>query len=129
MNVPGTTMTNVNAVTVSVPLFATNAAPGWHSLLAVINNGDRSRYLYAPELVQVIANPRASSRYRPDQRRTISESESTDSPIKRLCLRAVQTSQSWQALSQRTPSRRAEDYTNTPASGTALLFYAPDYRN
>src|SRR5262249_42719463 len=57
MNVPGTTMTNVNAITVSVPLFATNAAPGFHSLLAVINNGSQTRYLYAPEMVQVIAIP------------------------------------------------------------------------
>ena len=48
MNVPGTTMTNVNAVTVSVPLFATNAALGLHSLLAVINYGSQTRYLYTP---------------------------------------------------------------------------------
>src|SRR5262249_19148606 len=47
MNVPGTTMTNVNAVTVSVPLYSTNAVPGLHLLLAVINNGSQTRYLYA----------------------------------------------------------------------------------
>src|SRR6266436_2746172 len=57
MSVPGTTMTNVNAVTVSAPMLATNATPGWHWLLATISNGDQTRSLYAPEMVQVIANP------------------------------------------------------------------------
>jgi hypothetical protein len=46
----------VNLGNYSIPLFATNAAPGWHFIFAVINGAGHSRYLYAPERVQVLAS-------------------------------------------------------------------------
>lgn len=42
--------------TLSLPIDVTNAAPGVHSIYAKISGGNRSRYLYAPELVQVVAS-------------------------------------------------------------------------
>jgi len=122
MSVPGTTMTNVNAVTVSVPLFATNAAPGSHSLLAVINNGSQTRYLYAPELVQVIANPApvldialiSSSQFRigvngPTNQTIVLESSSNFSI--------------WQPVATNTLTTSRWNYTNSPAPGISPLFY------
>jgi hypothetical protein len=122
MNVPGTTMTNVNAITVSVPLFATNAAPGLHSLLAVINNGSQTRYLYAPEMVQVIANPAP-----------ILDIAEIDFGKFRIGING-QTNQtvvlessvdltSWQPLATNTLTTTRWLYTNSPSSGTARLFY------
>jgi hypothetical protein len=53
LTVPGTGGSYVNYQTVSLTLDATNAAPGYHALFARINAGGRSRFLYAPELIQV----------------------------------------------------------------------------
>lgn len=55
LTISGSTPTNVPGQTVSLTLNATNASPGYHSLLVRISAGDRSRYLYAPEWVQVVA--------------------------------------------------------------------------
>jgi len=122
MSVPGTTMTNVNAVTVSVPLFATNAAPGSHSLLAVINNGSQTRYLYAPELVQVIANPApvldialiSSSQFR------IGVNGQTNQTI---VLESSSNFSIWQPVATNTLTTSRWNYTNSPAPGISPLFY------
>jgi hypothetical protein len=53
--VTGTGATNVNHAAVATTLSAASASPGWHSLLAVINGGGRTRYLYAPEWIQVLS--------------------------------------------------------------------------
>ncbi len=55
--VPGTTATNVFQQTFALTLEATNVAPGRHRLFAKISANGRSRYLYAPESVQVLAAP------------------------------------------------------------------------
>jgi hypothetical protein len=122
MNVPGTTMTNVNAVTVSVPLFATNATPGLHWLLAVINNGGQIRYLYSPELVQVIGNPApvldiaqiGAGQFR------IGVNGQTNQTI---VLESSSNFSSWQPLATNTLTASRWNYTNSPASGTSMLFY------
>jgi len=54
--VPGTGGAYVSYVTVSLPLDAANATPGYHALYGKITAGGRTRYLYAPELVQVISS-------------------------------------------------------------------------
>jgi hypothetical protein len=54
-NLPGTSATSVGLGTISIPITTTNASPGWHSLFAAIRGGGRTRYLYAPELVQVLS--------------------------------------------------------------------------
>ncbi len=53
--VPGNGATSVSFATTNLLLTATNATPGLHTFFARISGGGRSRYFYAPELVQVIA--------------------------------------------------------------------------
>jgi len=53
--VPGNGATSVSFATTNLLLAATNATPGLHTFFARISGGGRSRYLYAPELVQVIS--------------------------------------------------------------------------
>jgi hypothetical protein len=43
--------------TISVPLVAENAPLGQHALFAKITGGGRSRFLYAPEILSVLAPP------------------------------------------------------------------------
>ena len=47
-NVPGTGAGSVGLGTFSIPLTATNASPGWHSIYAMISGGGQTRYLYVP---------------------------------------------------------------------------------
>jgi hypothetical protein len=54
-NLPGTGATSVGLGAISMPVTASNASPGWHSLYAAIRGGGRTRYLYAPQLVQVLS--------------------------------------------------------------------------
>ena len=121
LNTPGTTMTNVNAVTVSVPLFATNAAPGWHWLLASINNGGQTRYLYAPEMVQVIASPPildiAQIGFGKFQ---VGVNGQTN---QKIVLESSPNLTSWQPLATNTLTASRWNYTNSPAAGTPMLFY------
>lgn len=122
MSVPGTTMTNVNAVTVSTPLFATNATPGRHWLLATINNGGQTRYLYAPELVQVVANPApvldiaqiSAAQFR------IGIDGQTNQTI---VLEGSSNLSIWQPLATNTLTASRWNYTNNPPGGTFVFFY------
>ncbi len=56
MAVPGNGAAYVSYATVSLTLDATNATPGYHALYGKITGGGRTRYLYAPELVQIISS-------------------------------------------------------------------------
>jgi hypothetical protein len=56
MNVPGNGAASVSTGTYNIPL---NVAPGTYAVYAKISGGGRSRYLYAPELVTVVAAPPA----------------------------------------------------------------------
>jgi hypothetical protein len=58
VTVPGTGPSSVFYATVNLQLNSTNATPGYHSLFAKITGGAQTRYLYAPELVDVISAPR-----------------------------------------------------------------------
>jgi len=50
--------TNVSSLATNVTLYASNAAPGMHALMAKISGGGTSRLLYAPEFVQVVVPAR-----------------------------------------------------------------------
>jgi hypothetical protein len=52
--VPANGASAVSYLATNVTLYASNAAPGVHALVAKISGGGNSRYLYAPELVQVV---------------------------------------------------------------------------
>jgi hypothetical protein len=53
---PGTGASFVGVAGTNLTLFASNAAPGLYAVLAKISGAGRSRYLYAPEWVQVMAS-------------------------------------------------------------------------
>jgi hypothetical protein len=122
MNVPGTTMTNVNAVTVSVPLLAANATPGMHWLLGTISNGSQMRYLYAPEMVQVIVSPAPIldiARIGAGQFRIGVNGQTSQT----IVLESSFDLSGWQPLATNTLTASRWNYTNSPATGTPLLFY------
>ena len=52
--VPATGASAVSYSTVSLPLYATNAQPGYHALYASITGAGHTRYLYSPQLVYVV---------------------------------------------------------------------------
>ena len=54
--VAGNGSSTVSYATVSLNLNATNAPAGYHPIYAKISGAGRNRYLYAPELVQVISS-------------------------------------------------------------------------
>jgi hypothetical protein len=56
LQVPTNGPSYVSVLTTNITLAASNAAPGFHALFAKISGGGRFRYLYAPELVEVIAS-------------------------------------------------------------------------
>jgi hypothetical protein len=51
---PATSGAAVSSATATVLLAASNAPPGRHTLFAAITGGDRTRYLYAPEPIEVL---------------------------------------------------------------------------
>ena len=53
--VPGNGDSVVSSLTTDLALYASNAAPGYHALLAKIDGGGQTRYLYAPEFVEVLS--------------------------------------------------------------------------
>lgn len=55
--VQGTGADGVSHFFVSFPTFVTNALPGDHALYARVSDGSHTRYLYAPEILQVSADP------------------------------------------------------------------------
>ena len=120
MDMPGTTSTNVNAVTVSVPLFATNAAPGWHWLFATINNGGQTRYLYAPEMVQVIAPPVLDITQIGVGQFRIGVNGQTNETI---VLEGSLNLMNWQPLATNTLTSSKWNYTNNAPGGAFVFFY------
>ncbi len=53
-NATSTGSDSIRIPTVELPVTAQNATVGWHAVYAKITGGGRTRYLYAPEYVQVI---------------------------------------------------------------------------
>jgi hypothetical protein len=105
----------------NVSLAASNAAPGWHSLLAVITGGGQTRYLYAPELVQVVASQRpvldiariGSSQYQIGINGSSGQS---------IVLQSSSNLLSWQSLATNTLSSARWTYTNF-STGIAIQYY------
>jgi hypothetical protein len=126
MNAPGTTMTNVNAVTIAAPLFATNAAPGWHWLLASISNGTNTRYLYAPEMVKVIPIPVLDIAEISAGKFVIGVNGQTNETV---VIESSLDLSNWQPLATNTLTTSRWIYTNSPPAGTSQLFYRAKLAN
>jgi len=126
LTVPGTG-TGVNAATTAFNL--TNATPGTHTLFALMTAGGRSRYLYAPELVQVL----------PDQQQpTLDIAQLGSSQIRigvhgqigqTLVLQAGGDLINWQSIATNTLSASAWLLTNSQPSAATRLFYRAKLQN
>jgi len=122
VSVPGTGPGSINSVTVSVPFFATNASPGWHSLLAEISGGGRTRYLYAPERVQVTPNQPPTmdiARINSSQVRVGVDGL----PTQTIILQSSTDLFVWQSLATNIFSSTRWVYTNNVPGGSSGQFY------
>jgi hypothetical protein len=122
LTVPATG-TGVNLATTSFPLYATNAVVGTHSLLAAINGGGQTRYLYAPESVQVVPNA---------QPPTLDITQLSTSQIRigvngqvgqTLVLQAAADLVNWQSVATNTLSTSVWFFTNAQPAAATRLFY------
>jgi len=109
--------------TTPFPLYATNATPGWHALLAVINGGGRTRFLYAPESLQVVV----PSQQLPTLDITrLSASQiriGVNGPGQTLILQSTGDLVNWQSIATNTLSTTTWLLTNAQAGATTRLFY------
>jgi hypothetical protein len=123
MAIPGMgASTFIGAGGVTVPLPATNASPGWHSLLAVISSGGQTRYLYAPERVQVISNQQPIlqiAQLNPSQFQIVVNGL----PSQTIILQTSPDLAMWQSIATNTLAAGTWVYTNYPGAGTNMLFY------
>jgi pimeloyl-ACP methyl ester carboxylesterase len=122
-SLPATGAAAVGSTVLSVPLSATNASPGWHSLLATISGAGQTRYLYAPEKVQVLSSSQRPSldivELNPSQFQ-IGVNGAAGQVI------IVQTSPdfvNWQPLATNTLSTNRWLYTNTVPASAPFRFY------
>jgi hypothetical protein len=128
-NLPGTGASSVGLGIVSLPITTNNAPPGWHSLFAVINGGGRTRYLYAPELVQVL------SIYQPPvlgiARANSSQFRITVNglPGQKIVLQSSPDLGIWQPLATNLFSTNAWIYTNTSTAPSNNLFFRATLAN
>jgi hypothetical protein len=121
--VPGTTATNVFSQTLALALDATNVAPGLHALFAKITAGGKSRYLYAPELVQVVVAPQPPVL-------DIAKLNATQYQIgvnglagQIIVLQNSTNLQTWLPLATNTLTNNRWVYTNTPPVNSSRQFY------
>jgi hypothetical protein len=122
ITVPGSG-TTVNFGTFAVALSPTNASPGSHWLFATLSAGGRTRYLYAPEPVQVLSNQQPPTldiaRLGPSQFRIGVNGLVSQTIILQSSTNLV----NWQPLATNTLVANRWVYTNSPAAGTGRLFY------
>jgi hypothetical protein len=130
-NLPASGAANVNVGSFSIPLSPANASPGLHSLFAVLSGGGKSRYLYAPELVQVVA---ISNQQPPTL--DIAQINSSQFRIgvngvtgQTIVLLNSSNLLSWQALATNTLATSRWVYTNTPPNGANVKFYRATVTN
>jgi hypothetical protein len=121
--VPGSGASFISFSTTNLMLAASNAAPGVHTVLATITGGGRTRHLYAPESVEVIAPHQPpildivklnATQYRigvnGDLGQTVVLQSSTDL-------------QAWLPLATNTLTTSRWDFTNTPPSSPETRYY------
>ena len=121
--VPGTGAGFISFSTTNLTLAASNAAPGVHTVLATITGGDRTRHLYAPETVEVIA---------PRQPPTldITKLNATQFRIgvngaagQVVVLQSSTDLQTWTALATNTLAASRWNFTNTPPNNPSPRYY------
>jgi hypothetical protein len=124
MVIPGTGASSfIGAGGVTVPFPAGNASPGWHSILAVITGGSQTRYMYAPEWVEVISNLRQPILSIVPLNASQSQIVVNGLPSQTIMLQTSADLTNWQPLVTNTLTTNTWVYTNTPGAGTNLQFY------
>lgn len=121
--VPGTGAGFISFSTTNLTLAASNATPGVHTLLATISGGGRTRHLYAPEAVEVIA-PRLPPtldivKLNATQYRIGVNGEAGNTVV----LQSSPDLQTWTALATNTLVTSRWDFTNTPPSSPGTRYY------
>jgi hypothetical protein len=129
-NLPGTISgATVNTATFAIPLAVTNAPIGWHSLFATLSAAGKTRYLYAPEVLQVLPSsqppilataPIDSSRFRITINGLVGQT---------IILQRSPDLISWQPIATNVLSTSAWLYTNRPVPGVSAQFYRAVLRN
>jgi hypothetical protein len=120
---PGTGASFVGVSATNLILFTSNAAPGWHAVLAKITGAGRTRYLYAPEWVQVV----------PAREPPVLDIAKIDSaqyrigvnglPGQTVILQFSTNLQTWSDMVTNTLTTNRWDYTNTPPTEPGTRYY------
>jgi len=123
ITVPGNGAASISFSTTNLTLSASNAAPGLHAVLAKITGGGFTRYLYAPELVEVVA-PRLPPTL------DIAKLNATQYRIgvngaagQTVVLQSSPDLVNWSALATNTLATNRWDYTHTPATSPNPRYY------
>jgi len=128
LTVPGTS-TGVNSATTAFSIYPANTTLGTHTLLALMTAGGRTRYLYAPESVQVIAS---------EQPPTLDITQLTTSQFRlevhgqsgqTLVIQAAPDLANWQSIATNTLSSNTWFLTNSQPSAVTRLFYRARLNN
>jgi hypothetical protein len=120
---PGTSASGLFSFITNVTLAATNVAPGSYACLAKISAGQRTRYFYAPESINVL--PSVSP---PNLDLTLlSQSQFgigiSGTPGQTIVLQYSSTLQNWLPLATNSLNSNRWVYTNNPPIGTDQQFY------
>lgn len=121
--VPGTGAAFVNLGATTLPLDATNAPPGRYRLFAKITASGRTRYLYAPETIQVVPA-------RTPPTLDIARLNGTQFVIgvnsqagQTVVLQDSTNLVTWSSIATNSIGTNRWSFTNTPPAGSRLRFY------
>jgi hypothetical protein len=123
ITVPGNGASSISFSTTNLTLFASNAAPGFHAVLAKITGGGRTRYLYAPELVEVI------SIHQPPTLDIVKLNAAqyrigvNGDPGQTVVLESSTDLQAWVPLATNTLTTSRWDFTNSPPGSPETRYY------
>ena len=118
--VPASGASFVNFTATNLTLAASNASPGYHAVFAKIAGGGRTRFLYAPELVQVAGPPTLglvklnATQYRVEVNGSVGQT---------IVLQSSTNFQSWLPLATNILATNFWFYTNTPPGVPVYRFY------
>ncbi len=120
---PGTSASSVGIAGTNLTLFASNATPGLHAVLGKITGNNRTRYLYAPEWVEIIPA-------RQPPRLDIAELDPTHfqigvngEPGQTVVLEFSADLETWSRLATNTLTASRWDYTNAPPAEMGTRYY------
>lgn len=121
--VPGTGAGFVSFSTTNLTLAATNVAPGNYTVLATITGGGRTRHLYAPEAVEVIAPRQPPTldivKLNATQYRIGVNGEAGQTVILQNSTDLV----AWTSIATNTLATSRWDFTNTPPGSPGTRYY------